>query len=154
MPRPHQTPLRLTLLAAPLATLLGCGGPYDASVSGDVTLDGQPLTRGTVSFTPTAGGPPAYARIDGSGSYAVRTGREVGLPAGEYSVTVVANEPPAAAQGEDGGPPPAGKPITPPWYRSAETSGLRFQVEPGSNDIDLPLTTQAPAGWDPRGGRR
>jgi hypothetical protein len=137
-----------------LAFVSGCGGPYNAKVSGKVTLDGNTVPTGTVSFMPTGGGPPAYARIDSSGNFTIRTGREEGLPAGEYAVSVVANEPPAVKQNERGGPPPPGKPITPPWYRSQETSGLKFSVEPGSNEIDLELTSQPPEGWKPTRRRR
>jgi hypothetical protein len=74
------------------------------------------------------------------------------LPAGKYEVTVIANEMPAVMQTAEGGPPPSGKAITPVWYRSKETSGLKFSVEPGSNEINLELTSQPPAGWNP--GRR
>ena len=97
-----------------------------------------------------AGGPPAYARIEETGSYDVRTGREEGLPSGEYQITVVANEPPAVQQTASGGPPPPGKAITPPWYRTKETSGLKYTVEPGGNEVNLELKSQPPAGWNPR----
>jgi hypothetical protein len=129
---------------------IGCGGPYDASVSGLVSLDGSTITRGTVTFASVDGGPTAYARIDSGGKFVVRTGREKGLPAGEYAVSVVANEAPAIKETAEGGPPPAGKPITPPWYRSQRTSGLRFMVETGSNEIDLELTSDPPPDWKPR----
>lgn len=144
----------LCVLWATLLTVVGCGGPYNASVSGNVTLDGSTVPTGTVSFVSNDGGPPAYARIDSSGNYTLKTGRETGLPAGEYLVTVIANEPPAVAESERGGPPPPGKPITPPWYRSQETSGLKFSVEPGRNQIDLELTSQPPEGWKPTRRRR
>jgi hypothetical protein len=131
-----------------LATVAGCGGTYNSSVDGTVTLDGNPVPRGTVTYHPTAPGPGAYARVEEDGSYTVRTGREEGLPAGEYQVTVIASEPPAVSQSAGGGPPPAGKPITPPWYRAKESSGLKFTVEPGSNEINLELNSQPPAGWN------
>ncbi len=129
-------------------TAIGCGGTYDATVSGAVTLDGNQLSRGTVAYHPVSGGPAAYARIGGDGSYSVQTGREEGLPSGEYEVTVVANEPPVEKQSNLGGPPAPGKPITPPWYRTKQSSGLRFTVEAGDNDINLELKSQPPAGWN------
>jgi hypothetical protein len=125
----------------------GCGGTYDSTVSGAVTFDGNKVTRGTVAYHPVASGPAAYARIDEDGMYSVRTGREEGLPAGEYQVTVTANEPPTTQQTAAGGPPPPGKSITPLWYRAKQTSGLKFNVEPGDNTINLELTKQPPAGW-------
>ncbi|MEX2309879.1 MAG: carboxypeptidase-like regulatory domain-containing protein [Pirellulales bacterium] len=145
---------RFCVVAATLCVvaLVGCGGPYDSSVSGMVTLDGQAVPRGTVSYQPKAGGPAAYARIE-NGSYVMRTGREEGLPSGDYYVTVTANEPSAVARTEGGGPPPPGKPITPMWYRTKDTSGLSFMVEPGDNEIDLELKSPPPPGWNPRAHR-
>ena len=131
--------------------LAGCGGAYDATASGAVTLDGKPVTRGTVAYHPVSAGPSAYARIDEDGTYTVRTGREVGLPVGEYQVTVISSEPPAVSQTAQGGPPPPGKPITPPWYRTKQSSGLQFTVAAGDNELNLELTSQPPAGWNPRG---
>ncbi|MCA9230451.1 MAG: carboxypeptidase regulatory-like domain-containing protein [Planctomycetales bacterium] len=141
----------LPLLAC--VVLAGCGGTYDSYVSGTVTLDGATLPRGTVAFSPQSPGAAAYGRIDSDGQYTIQTGREEGLASGHYLATVVANELPDQ-EGRDGGPPPAGKPITPPWYRSAKTSGLEFTVEPGSNTIDISLTSEPPADWKPPKQRR
>jgi len=136
-------------------TTIGCGGPYNADVSGAVTLDGNAVPRGTISFIPVGTGSSAYGRIDSSGNYVLRTGREEGLPAGEYAVSVVANELPDMSKVPEGTPPPPGKPITPAWYRSQETSGLKFTVESGSNTINLNLTSDPPSDWKPpRRGRR
>jgi len=99
-----------------------------------------------VSFHPVSGGPAAYAMIGDDGSYSIKTGREDGLPAGEYEVSVTANEAAAVAQTEKGGPPPPGKSITPAWYRMKETSGLKYTVHPGNNEINLELTSKPPAG--------
>jgi hypothetical protein len=132
------------IAAVCLLGTVGCGGVYDSSVSGVVTLDGNPLPRGTVAFNPATGAP-AYGQINPSGEYTVMTGREEGLPPGSYVVTVVANEAPTE-MGKDGAPPPAGKPITPRWYRSKETSGLNFNIEAGSNQIDIALTSTPPTG--------
>ncbi|WP_425400753.1 carboxypeptidase-like regulatory domain-containing protein [Aeoliella sp.] len=137
-----------------LVATTGCGGKFDSTVQGKVTLDGEAVPQGTVSFLPTAGGPTAFARIDSSGTYEIRTGREAGLSPGDYLVAVVANEPAPVSQTADGGPPPPGKPITPPWYRSQETSGLKFTVTPGKNEINLDLTSQPPEGWKPPRRRR
>lgn len=138
-------------IALVLTGVIGCGGPYDATVVGMVTLDGNPIQTGSISFVPSSGGPQGYALVDQSGNYEVFTGREAGLPAGQYNVSVVARES-STTRSEDGGPPPPGKAITPQWYASPTTSGLEFTVESGSNEIDLQLTTQPPAGWK-TGGR-
>ncbi len=138
----------LTLLAA-----TGCGGTYDATVSGVVKLDGNPVPRGTVSFSPQSAGPSAYGMIQSDGAYVLRTGREEGLPPGQYAVTVVANENPTEARSKGGGPAPLGKPITPEWYRNPATSGLSYAVEDGGNEINLDLTSTPPSGWKPAGRR-
>jgi hypothetical protein len=135
-------------------TITGCGGVYDASVRGKVTLDDTPVPRGTVSFSPVGAGPAAYGQIQNDGSYTLRTGREEGIPPGLYQVTVVANEPASQERTESGGPPPPGAPITPPWYKSSQTSGLEFTVEPGKNTIDIPLSSTPPADWQPPRARR
>lgn len=129
-----------------LMATVGCGGPYDASVAGLVTLDGNPIPTGTISFVPASGGPQAYAVVDTSGKYEVFTGREAGLPSGDYNVAIVSREP-SMTLSEGGGPPPPGKPITPRWYASPTTSGLTLKVEPGSNEIDLQLSSTPPPGW-------
>ena len=137
-----------------VATLVGCGGSYDSTVKGIVTLDGNAVPRGTVSFVPQGSGPAAYGLIQSDGAYSVHTGREEGLPPGQYTVTVAANEASTTERGKDGGPPPVGKAITPAWYRDPSTSGLSFEVKSGGNEINLPLNSKAPAGWKPPPGSR
>lgn len=144
----------VAVLAACTAALVGCGGMYDSTVGGVVTLDGNPVPRGTVSFAPQASGSSAFGMIGADGAYTLRTGREEGLPPGQYVVTVAANEAPAVAQSKDGGPPPMGKPITPDWYRNPATSGLTFEVASGSNTINIELKSTPPPGWKPPRGRR
>jgi hypothetical protein len=139
-PRRYRLSVAVVIVAA-VTCVLGCGGAHDSSVTGLVTLDGKAVPRGTVSYQPDAGGPPAYALIEEDGTYVVRTGREEGLKSGSYSVTVTSNEPPSGPS-PNGGPPPPGKAITPVRYRSKETSGLKFTVESGRNEINLDLKSQ------------
>jgi hypothetical protein len=144
--------LKLSIWFVALAGLVpfgGCGGAYDASVEGVVTLDGNEVPMGLITYHPAAGGPSAYGFINAGGRYVVVTGGEAGLPSGDYRVSVVANEAPAMAQTATGGAPPPGKSITPAWYRTKETSGLQFTIEPGSNEINLELSSTPPAGWKP-----
>lgn len=126
------------------ASAVGCS-KYDASVRGSVSLDGTPLERGTVKYASTSDGPSAYGQVDSSGNYRLKTGREKGLPPGEYSVTVVAREAVTDWNGE--GPPPPGKAIVPPWYRTPQHSSLKFNVGPGDNEINLELKSEAPESW-------
>src|SRR5262245_8154260 len=92
--------------ALALIAIVGCGGRYDASVSGMAKLNGSPLPSGSiVNFTPANPGPAPYGLVDDSGAYKVMTGRDTGLPSGEYVVTVVANGPPVP--GTNASAPPA-----------------------------------------------
>jgi hypothetical protein len=151
LPRPHR---KIAAIAPAVLAIMGCGGAYDASVSGNVTLDGNPVTTGAVAFIPATPGPMAYAQVDPSGYYEVFTGKEAGLPPGSYDVTVVSREPPATERSDLGGPPRPGKALTPLWYSMEQQTPLKFQVEPGHNDIDLQLTSTPPQGWKPPQGQR
>jgi hypothetical protein len=139
---------RSLLAGSALAVLVGCGSPYDASVSGVATLENAPLSTGTVKFEPESAGPSGYGSIGTDGSYSIMVGREDGLPSGSYVVTVVANEE-SVPNPNPALPPAPGKAITPPWYRDASTSPLKVSVQPGDNDVPLNLTAQPPPGWKP-----
>lgn len=124
------------LLLLSLALLLGCSG-QNASVTGMVTLDGQPLDRGAVSFHAIGSGPTAVGQIDTTGRYTLKIGEDAGLPPGEYVVTVVASEDPLPPKGFDS--PTPGELITPARYGSMQTTDIRKCVVAGDNQIDLAL---------------
>jgi hypothetical protein len=74
----------------------GCGKkddiPETVPVSGKVTVDGQPVTSGQVSFTAfdksqKVGGM-CTGKIDSSGGYVIYTGDKEGAPPGRYKVSV------------------------------------------------------------------
>ena len=87
----------LSALAAILMTT-GCGprAPYEmAEVSGQVTIDGEPLTVGRVMFAPRAtgdsidAGKPAYGLLDDDGRYQLGTFRDSdGAKVGSHWVTI------------------------------------------------------------------
>lgn len=136
--------MQLAVLAL-AATIAGCGGPYDASVVGVAKLNGTALPAGTrVIFNPAQAGPSGYGLIEDDGAYEVMTGRDEGLPSGEYVVTVVANEV-SVPNPNPSLPPTPGKPLTPARYRSPEQSPLKFTVAPGNNEINLELDSKLPA---------
>ncbi|QDT73882.1 carboxypeptidase-like regulatory domain-containing protein [Lacipirellula limnantheis] len=143
---------RLLTAYLSLLALVGCGGPYDATVSGTVKFNGSPVPRGTISFKPQSAGADAFGQINADGAYLLRTGREEGLNSGSYTVSVAANETPPP--NPKGGPPPMGKSLTPDWYRDPATSGLTFTVAPGDNTIDIDLNATPPPGWKPPPARR
>ena len=124
-----------------LALLAGCGPSYDATISGTVTMDGSPLTKGTVSFHPTAGGPVATGTIQSDGAFEVQTATTEGLSPGEYKVTVVATDPPP--------PSPTGEELpgillTAPEFGRLDTTPLTYTVEAGANSFEIPVSA-APA---------
>jgi hypothetical protein len=128
-----------------LPPTLGCGDSL-ASVSGTVTLDGQPVggsdRYGTVSFYREAGGgAPAIGIIDSSGNYTLNTGSNDGVEPGTYLVGISVKHitPPASQDAM-----PQATPITPARYASVGQSGFRHEVKPGRNTIDFDLSSKGP----------
>jgi hypothetical protein len=123
----------------------GCGSSLPATVTGTVTLDGEPLpagetVTGTVVFYPASQGAAAYGTVGPGGRYAIRTGSTTGLQPGEYLVTVrVVEIAPAPPGGHLHAPPQ--RLLTPPRYNDRDRSDLRVDVQPGRNMIDLPLVS-------------
>jgi hypothetical protein len=107
-------------------------------VSGQVTVDGQPVTSGQVSFIPTSTDAPAVGpsggTIDSSGKYTIHTDGRAGAPLGKYKVTVN----PSMVPTGDGKMPQA------PFnsiYSSPRTTTLEVEVvaNPASGAYDLKL---------------
>jgi hypothetical protein len=138
-------------LCLALAALAGCGKGR-ATVNGKVTLNGKPLTTGTVSFI---GGPSdtGSGHINADGTYAVPD-----APLGDCKVTV---QTPRAMGGVQGMPkPPAGmkgmpKEMLPPGaeegskavrvvpapekYGSPDTTPVTYTVKKGTQTFDIDL---------------
>jgi hypothetical protein len=124
------------------AVLGGCSsGAMESQVSGRVTLDGEPIGPGIVSFVPAGEKHnPAIGAPDADGVYSLKTSRTDGLPAGHYRVSVYVHKmPPGAQPGERLMSTPS---AIPDRYENVETSGLEFDVQPGSNTIDIVLTSK------------
>jgi hypothetical protein len=124
-------------------TLVGCGERL-ATVTGQVTLDGQPLRggqelAGTVQFVPDSGGATATAYLDGDGRYSLSTGSRQGTQPGRYLVAVSATKIiPAATEGGAA----SGRPATPRRYANPKESGFVVDVESGDNTFDFALQSQ------------
>jgi hypothetical protein len=74
-------------LAAALALLAGCSGPDDrGTVSGEVTIDGKPLSGGLIRFEPTDGKSPAADAPITDGKYTAS------VPLGEVKVLIRASK--------------------------------------------------------------
>jgi len=98
-----QIQFRRGLLSVSFAVALACLGcqsnePEVVEVQGRVTYQGQPVTTGTISFSPQTvdmGAPqrPATAVLDADGSYRLKAFRSrFGMPPGEYAVSVLSYE--------------------------------------------------------------
>ncbi|HMC10721.1 MAG TPA: hypothetical protein VKH44_05505 [Pirellulaceae bacterium] len=126
-----------------LASLAGCnssGVGRIVPVKGKITVDGKPLTIGSLVFKPDAakGNPSQFgpaATIAADGSYSLFTKEKQGAPLGWYKVGVVAQE---ADPGNPYGPM---KSLVPQRYNDAESSGLAIEVvaapTPGTYDLKL-----------------
>lgn len=78
--------LRAAFAALFLVSMMGCGGPTEGTVSGTVTLDGEPLKDGIIRFEPTDGkSNPVDAPVS-NGKYLVR------LVPGTAKVVIRANK--------------------------------------------------------------
>lgn len=112
-----------------LSALQGCAEtptiPKTVEVSGTVTMDGKPLTEGTVNFSSGSTGDAAIAQLTDGGRFLFGNGV---LP-GTYRVTItgpVNNTPPAPG-------------VTPPV--------LKFQIpskysDPATTDLKATVTTE------------
>lgn len=127
-----------TLMLVVLTLAGGCSKNPAATVSGTITVDGQPIPResnvsGTVMFYPKGRGAAGYGVVR-DGSYEIQTGGAVGLQPGEYDVTVrvVRIDPPPP----DGNP-PGQTLLHKPHFEDRRRSGLRFSVQPGANVFDI-----------------
>ena len=140
------------LVALPSLAMLGCGSSDSVPlhpVRGKVLFEGQPVPNALVVLHPTKTAEPGKdslrprAQAGADGTFEVETvGSKDGAPAGEYAVTVQWFLTSARKGGEDDPPPTNRLPVR---YASAQTSGLRVQVEPGDNEIPtIHLRRQAP----------
>ncbi|MFO0951158.1 MAG: hypothetical protein U0835_08400 [Isosphaeraceae bacterium] len=145
--------------AVPSLALLvaGCGGdpskPKLGRVSGKVTYQGKPVTKGLVTFVPSSGpgtqtGQSAVGEIGGDGSYSLTTFENGdGAVLGQHVVIVQAREEDPAIEGGSMPIPDAKgrinikppKHLVPEKYASTESSPLKFEVKEGSNALDLEL---------------
>lgn len=124
------------------ALLSGCSsGNFESQVSGSVTLDGQAIGPGFLVFALADGGTnPANGAIQPNGSYTLKTANESGLHAGKYRVSVTILDQPDVPPGERSYV--AAKSLIPVKYNDINTSDLEFDVESGSNTIDIRLSSK------------
>lgn len=121
--------------AALLLAVVGCGGNDLSTLTGKITVAGQPPppeARGRITFQPEGTGPTVMGQIKPDGSYIAQTGEKAGIPLGKYRVNIY---------GTIGVPAMGGK--SKEWvakkYLDYETSGLEVEVLPGKNEKDFDL---------------
>lgn len=133
--------LGVALLFGLFATGCGSGGPTMGRVSGTVKVDGQPLTKGTVTFIATdSQRPNATGTISSSGTYTLQTTEPGdGAVVGAYKVAISDVDSSALNTALPGMPAPVSKSAIPKVYLDANTSGLTANVESGSNTKDFEL---------------
>ncbi|MDY0167074.1 MAG: hypothetical protein RBS80_11055 [Thermoguttaceae bacterium] len=117
--------------AVMLLVLPGCGRGPTGEVAGKLTLQGQPVTQGSVVFFQAAGVPVGMAGLSATGEFQLRER----LPAGTYLVAFHFDDG-AVAGAPDTGPDVPG-PSVPSKYWDENTSGLAVEVKPGANTFEL-----------------
>lgn len=135
--------LSLTALVGAIL-VIGCGpseGPA-GTVSGTVTLDGEPVESGEVNFVSSEGFAATGSITNGQFTL------DAPLPVGKYSVAV---GPPAltAAPGEEGGNAAIPESPVPASYRTPGMSGLSQDIQEGANSVTIELTKDGPPADNP-----
>lgn len=77
------------LVLTVLPAWIGCSGSAIGTAEGTVSLQGKPISAGSIVFENPATGFSISTPIQAHGSYRVKTSKGEGLPAGEYRVAVV-----------------------------------------------------------------
>ena len=112
-----------------LAMFVGCGeGIPLTSVTGVVTLDGNPAADVVVTFAPDSGDVACVGSTDISGKYTLACQHGTGAPAGSYSVKIKSRE-----KAKEGSNPMAGlAPGTPEYmeaYKKQMAGGNRAEYK-------------------------
>lgn len=125
--------------------LAGCGSkpPFEtAKVTGSVTLDGKPVSEGSVVFNPPRGWP-ASGELDAQGHFTLSTYEDQdGAIVGPHEIAVIALSGPPPSEDVERMPPAPAKWLMPERYGNRATSGLRYEVKAGEpNEVTLELFT-------------
>lgn len=142
---------RWIVLSILLTIVSGCsGGGYSGptgTVSGTVTLAGQPVPPDCrVSFVSDEGFT-ATAQVAGNGNYSLSSLDKSAIPTATYKVTITPPPERELSEAEyeqamaDGTIGTAGSAVEviPAKYQNLATSGLSFEVKAGSNTINIEL---------------
>lgn len=130
--------LACAFLVVAAAGCSGGDGPTLGAVRGKVTLDGNPVEKAIVTFTPESGSP-SYGGTNANGEYSMMfTANKDGAAVGKHNVTIEAANP---ATGDDGKPVPDQK-ITKVPKKYAKPGTLTADVKAGPNTLDFALESK------------
>jgi len=127
------------LIAILIAAVGGCGsGTQRASLSGQITFNGSPVTEGVISLEPTGGtkNPSAGAEI-AAGKYQIAA-KKGPLP-GRYRVSITANRETGRDVVVGGLKGSEAEQFIPASYNM--TTALEVEIKPGRNTADFTLTS-------------
>ena len=134
--------LTLGLFVAPL---IGCGpsGPKTLSVTGKVTIDGQPAVNVLITFQPVdEGNQAATGRVGDDGTYTMYTGISgtPGVMAGKYKVVLTPDTSADTSYMDGGGAEPdATSGGVPEEWRDATTTPKEVEVSSDNKTIDIEI---------------
>ena len=125
------------LLLFALVAFVGCGGlnqPQTGTVTGSVSVHGEPLTTGTVNLYSKQTAAGAQAMMDTKGEFKVHGE----VPTGTYVVYLQPSAPPMPVMEDGNNPAPLTNdtsdfPDVPAQYLSADKSDVMVEVESGEN---------------------
>lgn len=134
--RPSLVLLCVFVCAAPL--WLGCSGSGLHAVSGEVSLDGEPVDGGNILFLPTEGEAKRGAAEIVAGKYAIPA--QQGLQPGKYRIEIRWDKPTGKqiASGDPGMMMEERVPVVPTKYNAEST--LVEEIKTGENKLDFKLT--------------
>lgn len=122
--------------AASLIFLAGCGAKVN-TVAGKVSYNGQPVTGGSITLVPEAGGgKPAAANVQSDGTFVMAPGSEAGgAITGRHRVlySPPVTELPAGTELQPGQSPPASP------FDGLKPTAEMIQIEAGKNDLVIEL---------------
>jgi hypothetical protein len=129
------------VVSATLLLLAGCTDNSMSVVSGQVTVDGQPAEKGTISFFPVDGKTQSTGGEIRNGAYSVL------VPVGNMRVVIsipeISGYKELYKDKNAPGPPPKQaltREVLPARFSDVEKSELRLDVQPGGMQKDWPLT--------------
>ena len=132
-------------LAIPVFLVAGCGqsGPATHSVTGAVTIGGQPASALRVDFYPVdPANEVASGNVEAGGKYTLFSGQmgKPGAMAGRYKVVLTPSMADTSyMDGPSSGPPKEGAVAIPEEYTSVDTTPEEVEVKAGSNTIDIQI---------------